>query len=84
MYTGIFVMSSFSSVERIHEYVVYDKHEKEWTRSIAEIKQKGNNSNYSDETWPNEGRIISKQMKIRYRPGLPLVLKDVNFDLKPG
>lgn len=29
--------------------------------------------------WPNEGVVEFKQVAMRYRPGLPLVLRGVSF-----
>jgi ATP-binding cassette, subfamily C (CFTR/MRP), member 1 len=35
-------------------------------------------------SWPQEGTIHFKDVKLAYRKGLPLVLKGVSFDIKPG
>lgn len=35
-------------------------------------------------TWPDKGAIQFKDVKLAYRPGLPLVLKGVTFDVRPG
>ncbi|KAF9447357.1 multidrug resistance-associated ABC transporter [Macrolepiota fuliginosa MF-IS2] len=35
-------------------------------------------------SWPPSGGIAFKNVELAYRPGLPLVLKDVSFDVKPG
>lgn len=35
-------------------------------------------------SWPQNGAISFKNVQLAYRPGLPLVLKDVSFDIKPG
>jgi ABC-type multidrug transport system fused ATPase/permease subunit len=35
-------------------------------------------------SWPSSGGISFKNVDLVYRPGLPLVLKDVSFDVKPG
>lgn len=35
-------------------------------------------------SWPSEGGIIFKNVELAYREGLPLVLKDVSFEIKPG
>ncbi|KAL1706525.1 P-loop containing nucleoside triphosphate hydrolase protein [Schizophyllum commune] len=34
--------------------------------------------------WPSQGRIEFKNVEMAYRPGLPLVLKGVNFTIEPG
>lgn len=35
-------------------------------------------------SWPPSGAISFKNVELAYRPGLPLVLRDVSFDIKPG
>ncbi|KAF5310093.1 hypothetical protein D9619_010353 [Psilocybe cf. subviscida] len=34
--------------------------------------------------WPPKGGISFKNVELAYRPGLPLVLKDISFDVHPG
>jgi len=35
-------------------------------------------------SWPEHGAVSFKNAKLAYREGLPLVLKDVSFEVKPG
>jgi ABC-type multidrug transport system fused ATPase/permease subunit len=35
-------------------------------------------------TWPTQGAISFKNVDLAYRPGLPLVLKGLTFDVKAG
>jgi ABC-type multidrug transport system fused ATPase/permease subunit len=35
-------------------------------------------------SWPDRGQITFKNVEMAYREGLPLVLKGVSFDVKPG
>ncbi|KAF7321107.1 Multidrug resistance-associated ABC transporter protein [Mycena chlorophos] len=35
-------------------------------------------------SWPTQGKIEFKDVEMAYREGLPLVLKGVSFDIKPG
>ena len=35
-------------------------------------------------TWPMKGKITFSNVKMSYREGLPLVLKDVSFEINPG
>jgi len=35
-------------------------------------------------SWPAHGAVEFKDVKLRYRPGLPLVLKGVSFNVLPG
>ena len=34
-------------------------------------------------SWPENGEIGFKNVDLAYRPGLPLVLKDVSFSVRP-
>lgn len=34
-------------------------------------------------SWPEEGSIEFKNYSFRYRPNLPLVLKSLNFSIRP-
>lgn len=34
--------------------------------------------------WPGEGNIIVEEFDLKYREGLPLVLKQINCDIKAG
>lgn len=35
------------------------------------------------EDWPNEGKITFKNFYLRYEPGTPYVLKDINIVIEP-
>ena len=35
-------------------------------------------------SWPASGTIKFSNVKLAYREGLPLVLKGINFEIKPG
>ena len=35
-------------------------------------------------SWPDKGAVKFKDVDLAYREGLPLVLKKVNFEVKPG
>ena len=35
-------------------------------------------------SWPDQGRISFTDVKLAYRQGLPLVLKGITFDVRPG
>jgi ATP-binding cassette subfamily C (CFTR/MRP) protein 1 len=37
-----------------------------------------------DEPWPTAGAVSFDNVQLRYRPDLPLVLKGLTFDVKPG
>lgn len=63
---------NMNSVERI---VVY-----------SELPPEGdlNTPNDPPSSWPSAGAIEFKNVALAYREGLPLVLKDVNFQIKAG
>ena len=52
----------------------------------AELPPEGNTKTAKDPppSWPEKGEIQFSDVKMAYRPGLPLVLKDVNFRINPG
>ncbi|CAH1795308.1 unnamed protein product [Owenia fusiformis] len=61
------------SVERIKEYAD-TPNEAPWFRDEVSVHS----------GWPNAGAVRFKDYETRYRPGLDLVLKGVNFEIKPG
>ncbi|XP_038050343.1 multidrug resistance-associated protein 5-like isoform X2 [Patiria miniata] len=65
--------SSFISVERMLEYI-------EKTPSEAEARIQ---STQPDESWPTSGDLKMQQVKMRYRPNLPLVLKGITCHIRP-
>ncbi|KAK7205028.1 hypothetical protein BZA70DRAFT_248184 [Myxozyma melibiosi] len=63
---------NMNSVERIDEYMYIDQ-------EPAEI-----NPDYRPPAgWPSKGAISVKNLSLRYAPGLPKVIKDVTFEVKP-
>ena len=40
--------------------------------------------NRPDSGWPSEGKVEFKDYKVRYRPGLDLVLKGLSFKVGSG
>ncbi|OBA23299.1 hypothetical protein METBIDRAFT_29808, partial [Metschnikowia bicuspidata var. bicuspidata NRRL YB-4993] len=67
------VENEFNSVERICEYAF--KLPQEAPAIISETTPK--------ESWPTMGQIRFENASLAYRPGLPLVLKNLNMDIKP-
>jgi len=63
---------NMNSVERV---IVY-----------SELPSEGDLTSPNDPppSWPSEGAIAFNNVKLAYREGLPLVLKDVSFEIKPG
>jgi ATP-binding cassette subfamily C (CFTR/MRP) protein 1 len=65
---------TMNSVERLSYYKT------ELEQESAAIVE----NNRPPASWPDAGHIEFKQVEMRYRPELPLVLKGVNMDIKPG
>ncbi|KAL6945160.1 hypothetical protein ACO0QE_002606 [Hanseniaspora vineae] len=63
-----------NSVERVVTYTTDLPQEKAY--HIAEMKPA--------ENWPQEAHITFENVSLSYRPGLPLVLKNFNVDVKGG
>ena len=40
--------------------------------------------NRPPDEWPDAGNILIEEFDLKYREGLPLVLKQINCDIKPG
>ena len=64
---------SASSIERLHEYAYWDDHEKPL-----------DNPKPKEENWPKNGKIVAKNISVRYRPHLPLVINGVSFTIESG
>ncbi|RCK54406.1 Oligomycin resistance ATP-dependent permease YOR1 [Candida viswanathii] len=68
------VENEMNSVERIHEYAFQLPQEKEYFKPEVKIA----------EEWPQSGYIQFKDVYLRYRPNLPLVLKGLSVNFYPG
>lgn len=68
------VENEMNSVERLHSYAFNLPQEAAYNRS--EFKP--------PPEWPMSGYIQFKDVSMRYRPTLPLVLKDLDFGVYPG
>ncbi|KAK6465435.1 P-loop containing nucleoside triphosphate hydrolase protein [Scheffersomyces coipomensis] len=68
------VENEMNSVERLNEYAFKLPEEAPY-----EIPEKTPHP-----SWPNAGAIQFTDVSLTYRPGLPLVLKDLTFDIKPS
>ncbi len=60
----------FSGVERIIEEIEYKNHEDAFVKGKIESK------------WPTTGSILFNNLSIRYREGLPLVIKNLVLEVK--
>ena len=66
------VETNIVSVERVLEY----SHLPSEARDIIR-------SNRPDPKWPSKGAVVFNNYSTRYRDGLPLVLKNINVQIKP-
>ncbi|KAF6255037.1 ABC transporter [Scenedesmus sp. NREL 46B-D3] len=68
--------SDFNSVERVVQYLQPATEAPEETApDVAATLPAG---------WPAAGALSVRDLKLRYRPGLPLVLRGVSFEVSPG
>lgn len=65
--------SLFTAVERIDDYIENCPHEVDPKKKLKSPPK----------SWPNKGSIKFKHAYMRYRDGLPSVLKDVSINIKP-
>ncbi|OCH88007.1 multidrug resistance-associated ABC transporter [Obba rivulosa] len=63
---------NFNAVERVLHYTELPS-EGEWETP-----------NDPPPSWPEQGQVEFKNVELAYRPGLPLVLKGVDFSVRPG
>ena len=40
--------------------------------------------NLKENNWPNIGKMIFKDLSVKYRPDTEIVLKNINFEISPG
>ncbi|GMF05879.1 unnamed protein product [Ambrosiozyma monospora] len=64
-----------SSVERVCEYA-FD--------IPQEAQYHSDDVNRPPDNWPDKGGVNFTDVSLRYREGLPLVLKGISIDIKPG
>ncbi|XP_071489513.1 ATP-binding cassette sub-family C member 12-like [Diadema antillarum] len=66
--------SAFIAVERMLNYITTLKPEEQKAEP---------DTTKVDPDWPQEGRVQFDKVQMRYRPGLPLVLKDISVTMEP-
>ena len=64
------LMLSLNSIERLHEYCA--------------LPREATGENHPEEEWPKTGHVELQNLSARYRPGLPLVLRNVNVHFQSG
>ncbi|XP_010518496.1 PREDICTED: ABC transporter C family member 4 [Camelina sativa] len=73
IYMSCFVENKMVSVERIKQFTDIPS-ESEWERK----------ENLPPSNWPFHGSVHLEDLKVRYRPNTPLVLKGITLDIKGG
>lgn len=68
------VETEMNSVERLHHYAFKLEQEAAYKKLDFQPPPE----------WPQTGYIEFKNVSLKYRPNLPLVLKDLNFNVYPG
>lgn len=68
------VENEMNSVERLHSYAYHLPQEAAYEKSEFKPPQE----------WPSSGYMSFDNVSLRYRPNLPLVLKDLSFNVYPG
>ena len=69
------LMNDLSIVERLKEYCDFTQFERPF---VLESDSK------IDPFWPREGGVEISNLSVRYREGLPLVIKDLNLSIQAG
>ena len=67
-----------TGVQRVKEYIDYNTFEDDL------YKKDRKNQDPKKINWVTEGKLQVKNIYTRYREGLPLVLDNLSFDVKPG
>jgi ABC-type multidrug transport system fused ATPase/permease subunit len=68
------VENEIVSVERVNEYCMLP----------AEAALDSEPGHSPPPSWPAKGAIVAQNLQVAYRPGLPLVLKGLNFRIEGG
>lgn len=67
-------------ISKLETNIVSVERVKEYSETIAEAEWTVDRS--LPPNWPNEGRISIQNYSTRYRPGLELVVKQLNAEIK--
>lgn len=69
------LMRGLTAVERMFEWTKRDNEEAAWNKKGDKTDPMGK--------WVTKGSIEVNDLNVRYREGLPLVLKNLSFKIKP-
>lgn len=75
----LFFMRQMVSVERISLYTTLTQERPHVLPNDANLSKSSSSS-----PWPDRGAITFHEVCLKYRPNLPLVLKNLTVDIAPG
>ena len=92
LFTSVERIRNFSEKTIIIEKSFDDEQEKKEEISLAQTTPSSDDTTSTDvsdvqlaiDQWPTKGSITFQNVSIRYRPGLPLILKNVSFRIQGG
>ena len=76
--------SVFTQTSQIENNMVSAERIKEYQHSLPQEAEHELDTDPGTEAWPRGGHIDLTNLQMRYREGLPLVLKGVNLTIQPG
>ena len=76
--------SVFTQTSQIENNMVSAERIKEYQHSLPQEAEQELDTDPGSEAWPRGGHIDLTNLQMRYREGLPLVLKGVNLTIQPG
>ena len=69
-------------ISKLETNIVSVERVKEYSETVPEASWKSLPNNEPPANWPAEGRIAIEDYSTRYRPGLDLVLKGIDFAIR--
>lgn len=77
LYSLAMAINGMTSLQRMLEWIDNKEVEDDY------IKPRDPNQEDGEVTWPTKGEIKAKNVVMKYREGLPRVLKGLNFEVRP-
>ena len=88
LFTNLFILIVINLAETIAQFAKNEQNMNAVERMLhySELPPEGDAVTPYDPpaSWPHEGQIKFDHVELAYREGLPLVLKDVSFGVRPG